>query len=222
MKKSIALLIIGLAFCSSAAYATTMSVITTVFKEMPSTTGYVYENGRWVGYGTHYVWRIDPEKLSIPAGQEIKSASLTICYLRNWEDSSLDKLFIDLLNYAPDSTSDKTSGSDIAYPGVVDYFQLVNPDPYNGTLHLATAIGSDYYYSAKTLTINFNQGQLDTLTQFLEDGVFGFGFDAHCHWYDKKIKFEMTTCPAVPEPGTFLLLGAGLVGVGLLRRRIRK
>ncbi len=39
---------------------------------------------------------------------------------------------------------------------------------------------------------------------------------------DENFVFAIVSSPSVPEPSTFLLLGMGLVGVGIMRRRFKK
>lgn len=90
--------------------------------------------------------------------------------------------------------------------------------------------GSVFEYDA-LLAIGFEigtllDGQSFTTAFTLSDSPFGLLLDGYGDfgpesvWYDGRIVSGTSGGPApVPEPGTFLLLGAGLCGLGFLQRR---
>jgi hypothetical protein len=158
---------------------------------------------------------------TIPAGQVITGAKLTITRIWDWQVEANDALFIHLL----DSTAKNvTTFADNTNDNVVsDYFggqgALLGTwtDP-NGGANGAHAV---------TLTYTFTASQLSTLTSYItnatpaNNAVFGFGFDADCHYYNDGVGFEITTAPlSVPDSGaSATLLGVGLLALGAATRR---
>lgn len=100
-----------------------------------------------------------------------------------------------------------------------------NPNPVT---HQPNSYGHDLVYTLDKTT------QLPTLLDYMNSlnpsrtaynnyATFGLGFDPDCHYYNDGIKFIVQTAPiCAPEPSTFMLLGAGLLGAGLFARRRRK
>jgi hypothetical protein len=78
-----------------------------------------------------------------------------------------------------------------------------------------------------TFDFTFNADQLTALNAYLLtlnhgfNSTFGLGFDPDCHYYNDGITLNIETAP-VPEPGTLLLLGSGLVGMFSYGRRRMK
>lgn len=71
-----------------------------------------------------------------------------------------------------------------------------------------------------TATLNFNSGESQAVGQTLRvwlanDGGTGINLSEISH----EVVFDLSSMAPVPEPATIVLLGAGLIGLGLLRRK---
>jgi hypothetical protein len=170
-----------------------------------------------------YTWRINNVNL---AGQTITGATLTFHNISNW-DSNANMLFVHLLDSATNANVGSfmdATGSPVPSSQIMDNFAgnlylsnpLVNPGTANTFLgqHSFGTNGTDW-------TITFNSAQLAALTAYLQNGNnVAFGFDPDCHFWNNGITFSFTTTPTgVPEPTTMILLGSGLAGLYLKRRR---
>lgn len=83
--------------------------------------------------------------------------------------------------------------------------------------------------SATQFSYGFTDTQLATLASYISNGHtggssyadFGLGLDPDCHYYNTGVTLTIVTAPlSTPDSGaTVLLLGAGLLSLGLFRRR---
>jgi hypothetical protein len=168
-----------------------------------------------------YTWKLTG--LSIPTGQSIISASITFKDIANW-DTNTNKLFVHLLNTANNSgiasvtdSSDDTTISD--YFGGANSlgptFGVDNIKLFESSFNMVGQGG----YVAQNYTFNFTAAQLVTLAAFINaNGNIAFGFDPDCHYWNNGMTFTYATSP-VPEPISMLLLGTGLTGLYVRRRR---
>jgi hypothetical protein len=68
---------------------------------------------------------------------------------------------------------------------------------------------------------NFTAAQVQALSAYIANGSnVALGFDPDCHFWNNGITFRITTAPTEnPEPATLVLLGTGIGGYLIRRRR---
>lgn len=140
-------------------------------------------------------------------GERIVDAVLTFNNIYDWRVEPGDSLYMHLLDNPSVGTfagyEGYTNGDYYAGQGtLIDIWSDPNGGVPNGT----------------NLSYRFSDlGLVGTLNDYASNGVFGFGFDPDCHYFNSGVELKVIT--AVPEPSTMLLVGMGLIGAGLLRRR---
>ena len=84
------------------------------------------------------------------------------------------------------------------------------------------SFGGQTLYDTIIFSVNTSYGSMGSYYYF-DLGSFGAvgSYDTVLFgdWQAAHLNVSDTEAPAVPEPSTFLLLGAGLLGLGVIRRR---
>ena len=193
-----------------------------------TTTTYPFEySGGLLATGlTHddyYSWGLN---IIVPANEDISSATITFEGLRNW-DNKRNQLYVHILGDAPLGF---LKAGDDSGTNFVDSF--TNPVWWNigseGNIFVYD-FGLPYgngYNATVARNVSFTISDLSVIT-FLNtatsDGLFGLGFDPDCHFWATKLKLTLISegggSQEVPEPGTILLVGVGLLGLGFLRKK---
>lgn len=151
-------------------------------------------------------WGID---WSDHAGETITGATITISNIWDWTEEE-DILWVHLLNDPALGIVANWDGGE----GSGDAFAS------SGALLTTWTDLVGGYPTGTDLTITLNAEQLALLNDYAADGLFGFGFDPDCHYYNDGFRLEITTTTIpTPEPTTLAFFTLGLAGLGLTRRK---
>lgn len=153
----------------------------------------------------YYTWGIN---WTIPAGEYITTATLTIKNINNWQIEP-NILYIHLLDNPPlgltsawdnEGGGDNFAGQGILLTTYTDNWGIPGP--------------------AENFVYSFTAPQIATLTTYLANSRFGFGFDPDCHYFNDGVSLVIKTAP-VPEPSS-TLIGAMACGLGFVVPRRRQ
>lgn len=193
-----------------------------------TTTTYPFEySGGLLATGlTHddyYSWGFN---ITVPANEDISSATITFEGLRNW-DNRRNHLYVHILgDVGEDKLGFRKAGDDSG----TNFVDSLNSWNLNGEGNTFVYDFGLPYGNGNNATIarnvSFTISDLSVLS-FLNtatsDGLFGLGFDPDCHFWATKLKLTLISegggSQEVPEPGTILLVGVGLLGLGFLRKK---
>jgi PEP-CTERM motif len=168
----------------------------------------------------YYSWQINWKPL---ANEIIVNATISFDNIRDWTSEN-DLLTIYLLDEI------NTSGMTNIGPGVWKKYDGQSteklPAPWTDPKSLVgTWTDTNDAIPRPNLTYDLSfPVSGSALAAYSANGLFGFGFDPDCHYFNDGVQLKVETSTlSVPEPGTMTLLGSALIGlVGMGRKKFRK
>lgn len=151
----------------------------------------------------YYVWSI--KDINNP----ISKLEVVFHSISNWQQEAnwLSVYLFDL----PNATE--------SWKRVLDNQSTSKPD-WTANYPTAVSLGTWSYIDTEKDVV-FSITDQSVLAYLTNGGNFGIGIDPDCHFYDSGITVQAVPDAPVPEPMTLLLLGSGLIGAGVFRKKIQ-